>query len=298
MALTLTGRLLCAARQTYGIIASGVAPASPAKPAPPPSTLVGWVGDVICYVAGDEDINAGLIGETETEIIVAFRGTEPFDSPNHAQMVLDWLNDVDAPLVPEAGMPGLVHMGFRDALDSLWPVMWPQIQTRLKASPGKPLYLTGHSKGGAIAPLAAMRCRAAGLSPYVCTFAAARSGDATFANGYATAVPHSTRYEFQDDIVPHLPPQEAFVALLKLVPFLTSTVSKLTLGYASIGTLAFINWQNQIVANSPALQIQRLTHLAQVMFEIGGFDTIIRDHGLDPGSGYASAICPGTWPPA
>jgi hypothetical protein len=82
------------------------------------------------------------------------------------------------------------------------------------------------------------------------------------------------------------------------VPFLTSTVSKLTLGYASVGTLAFINWQGQVVADSSALQIQRLTHLAQEMFEIGGFDTIIRDHGLDPGSGYANAICPGVWPPA
>jgi hypothetical protein len=296
MALTLTGRLLCAARQTYGIIANGIAPASPQTPAPPPSTLVGWVGDALSSVAGLQAINAGLVAETATEIIVAFRGTEPFDSPNHAQMVLDWANDVDAPLVSETGMPGLVHMGFRDALDSLWPIMWPQIQARLAASPGKPLYITGHSKGGAMAPLAAMRCHAAGLAPYVCTFAAARSGDQTFANAYAAAVPHSTRYEFRDDIVPHLPPEEAFVALLEKVPFLTSTVSKLTLGYVSVGTLAFINWQNQIVADSPALQIQRLTHLAQTMFEIGGFDTIIHDHGLDPGSGYASAICPGVWP--
>ena len=208
MALTLTGRLLCAAQHTYMITDTGVTPDSPAYPAPSPSSLVGYLTPPACFAAGVGRINAGLVGETATEIIVAFRGTEPYDSPDHGQMIRDWLNDVNALLVPEPGMPGLVHEGFRDALNTIWPAMWPEIQARVAASPGKPLYFTGHSKGGAIAPLAAMRCLSPDVVPYVCTFAAARCGDQDFADGYNVAVPHSVRYEYQDDIVPHLPPED------------------------------------------------------------------------------------------
>ena len=194
-------------------------------------------------------------------------------------------------------MPGQVHQGFFDALNELWPLMWPQIQNRLAASPGKPVYITGHSKGGAIAPLAAMLCQAAGLAPYVCTFAAARCGDQTFANGYDAAVTHSVRYEFQDDIVPHLPPSDAFLATLKNIPFLAGALTGLTQGYVSVGTLYFINWQNQVVSDSPLLDLNRLTHLADLLLTLGA-GTIINDHSVDPGGGYANAVCPGVWPPA
>jgi hypothetical protein len=279
------------------IVSQGVTPPSKASPAPPPSTLVGYLSDPLCWTAGDQGIDAALIGETATEIIVAFRGTEPFDSPDRARMVLDWLNDADAPLVPDGAgqMAGNVHQGFLGSLDALWPSIWPAIGARLQASPAKPLYITGHSKGGAIAVLAAYRCQAAGLSPYVCTFEAAKAGDEGFAAGYAAAVPHSTRYEYQDDIVPHLPPDDAFIALLGKVPLLSSKVGALTRGYVAVGDLQFINWQGQIVGDSPALDIQRVSQLAILTLSFG-FGKIINDHSIDGGSGCAAAVCPGLWP--
>ncbi|MGH7023434.1 MAG: lipase family protein [Caulobacteraceae bacterium] len=298
MPITLTGRLLCASQHAYSIGGtSGVTRPSPATPAPPPSTLVGYLCDPPCFIAGGAGINAALVGETATEIIVAFRGTEPFDSPDRAQMVLDWANDLNAILVNDPDMPGAVHSGFLGALNGLWPLVSQQVGAKLQASPGKPLYLTGHSKGGAMASLAAMRCvrTFGGVTPYVCTFAAARPGDPAFATGYAAAVPHSTRYEFQDDIVPHLPPEDALIELLKKVPSFSTTAATLNPGYASVGMLAFINWEKQIVGDSPALQVERLGHLVSEMFALGGFDKIINDHPIDAGSGYASAICPGIW---
>jgi hypothetical protein len=294
MQISLTGRLLCAAQQTYEIRTTGVTPPSPPTPAPPPSTLVGFVNPPPCFVDGVDGINAGLVGSTDTEIIVAFRGTEPFDSPDRGQMILDWLNDADAALVAEPGMPGLVHQGFRDALDSVWAAMWPQIQALTAANPKAPLYITGHSKGGAMAPLAAMRCQAAGLNPYVCTFAAARCGDQAFADGYNAAVTHSVRYEYQDDIVPHLPPEDALIELFKKIPFLAQTASGLTTGYASVGDLCFINWSDQVVGDSSVLEFDRLLNLSKLLVT-GGFEKVIDDHSIAPGSGYASVICPGVW---
>ena len=211
-------------------------------------------------------------------------------------MILDWLNNADAPLVAEPGMPGLVHQGFRDALNELWPLMWPEVSARLAASPGKPIYITGHSKGGALAALAAMRCQAAGLSPYVCTFAAARCGDQDFATGYNAAVTHSVRYEYRDDIVPHLPPDAAFVELFKKIPFVADAVTGLHQGYVSVGELYFIDWQNQIQSDSPALDVQRLMHLATraVMFEFERHPA--RSQSGIPAMAMRTWSVPGIWP--
>ena len=104
MSLTLIGRLLCAAQQTYDIVV-WVTPLSPPQPTPPPSSLVGWLGDVPCQVGGDQQINAVMVGETASEVIVAFRGTEPFDSPDKARMILDWIDDLLVDQVP-APRPG------------------------------------------------------------------------------------------------------------------------------------------------------------------------------------------------
>src|ERR1700723_3745442 len=110
MSISLTGRLLCAAQQTYEIQVSGVAPASPATPVPPPSTLVGWEDLVQCEVAGDDDtkISAALVGETPSEIIVAYRGTEPFDSPDHERTHASWIDSGTNPLVTASYIPGHV----------------------------------------------------------------------------------------------------------------------------------------------------------------------------------------------
>jgi hypothetical protein len=164
--------------------------------------------------------------------------------------------------------------------------------TRSAASPAKPVYVTGHSKGGPLANLAAMRLRAAlpKTTPVmVATFAGARPGDDAFAAGYNAAIPHGARYEYADDIVPHLPPSDEFVAMFKDVPQIGPTVQKLTLGYASVGDLHFIDWSGNLVADTPLLRIDRFLHLAKLLATFG-FATIVADHSIAIGSGYDTAI--------
>jgi hypothetical protein len=302
MPLNITGRLLCAAQQSYAINGAGPAPPSPSgpnDPTPLPSDLVGWTAQPNAWADGVGKIDAAMVGETASEIIVAFRGTEPFDSPDPGSMALDWLNDLNVPLVNDPNYPGAsVHQGFRDALDALWPNVWPDIQARTAASPAKQLYLTGHSKGGPLANLAAFRCQAAGLKPYVCTFAGARPGDQAFANAYNAAVPHSSRYEYADDLVPHLPPEDSFLAgLIAKAPLLGQPAAQLITGYVSVGFLVYYATASSTPqADSHQLQGQRLGSLTLKVLT-GQFGRIMDDHSLAPTYGYASAICPGVWTP-
>lgn len=79
-----------------------------------------------------------------------------------------WADVLDArPAALRGG--GRVHRGFHNALERLWPGLEPQ----LRAFPG-PWFYAGHSLGGALALLAAVR-RPAGA---VYTFGAPRVGDA------------------------------------------------------------------------------------------------------------------------
>lgn len=91
--------------------------------------------------------------------------------------VLDMASDSLVPAVRWPG-PGHVHLGFKLALDGLWP----QVESWLREL-HEPVFLAGHSLGGALATLAAARCLAdprlpdpAGL--YTC--GSPRVGDAAF----------------------------------------------------------------------------------------------------------------------
>jgi hypothetical protein len=287
MPLSITARLLCAARHAYDVAATGAVADAP------DSTRIGFTGTVNGFADGADRINAALVGETADAIIVAFRGTLPPDSPNHRQVILDWANDCDALLVTDpGGLLGHVHQGFLDALDTLWPGIESETKTRSGANPTKPVYVTGHSKGGPLANLAAMRLRAAlpAATPIlVATFAGARPGDDAFAAAYGAAIPNSARYEYADDIVPHLPPSDEFITMFSNIPQIGPTVQKLTRGYASVGDLHFIDWSGTLVADTPLLRFERFAHLAKLMVTFG-FATIVADHSIAIGSGYDTAI--------
>jgi hypothetical protein len=68
----------------------------------------------------------------------------------------------------------------------------------------------------------------------------------------------------------------------------------MTIGYESVGDLSFINWSGDIVQDhgNPVLQFERFAHLATLITTFQ-FDRIAADHSIGPGSGYATAICPG-----
>jgi hypothetical protein len=99
MPLSITARLLCAARHAYDASATG--PVADTLD----STRIGFVGQVDGFAAGTDRIDAALVGEAPDAIVVAFRGTLPPGSPNPGQVILDWANDVDAVLVTDPGLP-------------------------------------------------------------------------------------------------------------------------------------------------------------------------------------------------
>jgi phospholipase C len=123
--------------------------------------------------------------------IFSCRGTEP-------TTYADYLTDIDYDQVA-AENGGLVHEGFKDALDVVWTPVSARL-TALKAA-GVKLWFTGHSMGGAMTNIAADRmCRSAtdcdvsGLY----TIGQPAAGDADFGNDFHA--PYYRAVYYQDPI--------------------------------------------------------------------------------------------------
>jgi len=283
-------RLLFASRVAYTIMPQGGV-----SPQPPASY---GLRDIETFSGGIANINAALIATADEGLILAFRGTIPPNGKDPLQSLLDWLNDAEAFLVTGDGLPGKVHHGFLDTLEDLWPKVQGRIVARAQAAPGATVYVTGHSKGGAVAFLAGMwvrrALRAAGLqNPVdVRTFAAARPGDSGFRHGFDAAFPQAVRTEYADDIVPHLPPELVLVSALRKIPQFQG-IRLPAEGFVSAGSLAYYprgsNTATAPEADSWLLDGKRFISLVDKVVH-GQFDMIVHDHSIQPGSGYALAI--------
>lgn len=294
MSITCDCRLLCASAWAYSIQSDGQVPL-----APPYDATVGCAQAPVCFATGLHEINACLIGSNPDGVILAFRGTLPPGGPDHEQIVLDWFNDFHAELISVPHLPGRVHAGFWQSLDSLWTSLLAELMTRLNAGGAvRKLYITGHSKGGGMAPIAAMRLALEeGIISTVRTFAAPHSGDEDFASTYNAKITDSTRYEFADDIVPHVPPSLAFRHMFAAVPFFQlnpavgDRVRRFDLNYTSVGKLRYIERNGTVADDSQTLRFKRFESLVRLLAE-GGFRTIVDDHSSGCGGGYMSGVCP------
>ncbi len=286
-------RLLFASRLAYLV-------PPPGGPAPvPPATYD--LHDIETWSAGPDSIDAALLARAPEGLILAFRGTLPITSPDTPQAILDWLNDANALLVRDPDLPGRVHQGFRDSLTHLWHHFIDRLLERVRAAPGTPLYVTGHSKGGAVAFLAGMKCRQAlqgaslGNAVHVRTFAAARPGDQGFADGFDAAFPDTLRYEYADDIVPHLPPSLMFVRMLQKLPQF-SAIPIPDSGFVSAGTLQYFDRGSTDTtppkAETPLLELERMLAIARQIVALN-FRAVVGDHSIGTGSGYADAVTGG-----
>lgn len=197
----------------------------------------GFRGGMYPSAGGPAGIDAGLVCRSDIGLVMAFRGT--------TRTLGDWRNDFAGGFTPFPGH-GNVHNGF---LNSVRSVEYPLIQrAALLYTSQQPegLYLTGHSKGGAMASLMGAelnRLKPEGLPvPQVVTFGAPRVGDSRFTETYPCK---HIRYESFRDIVPHLPitPQESAL-LTVLTENVTDWFSVFTQGdlcqYAPLGRLKSI----------------------------------------------------------
>ncbi|RAP75571.1 lipase family protein [Paenibacillus montanisoli] len=148
------------------------------------------------YTGNEEPF--GFVLESDRAAILAFRGTS---SPT------DWVMDMIAQQVPFKPVKngGYTHRGFTEVYMSARD----QFLRLLDQVPkDKPLFVTGHSLGGALATLAsldiAVNRKPSALITY--TFGAPRTGDPVFVRTYNAVVPLTFRVQNEFDVVPHLPP--------------------------------------------------------------------------------------------
>lgn len=204
-------RLLTLARQCYSeVVPPGFSEAS--FPHRPEGHIGPW-----------QSIDRALVGQVDwladdasKAAVIAFRGTlDPggIDGPQRVATLLDWLNNTNAALIPFHDDPavetGNVHFGFKRSLEALWPDIAEKLGPLIAGQASPLIFVTGHSKGGALAVLAAMRASLIWPNARirVITIAGARAGDFKFREAYRGRPNIVTdRYEARLDPVPHLPP--------------------------------------------------------------------------------------------
>ncbi len=161
------------------------------------STLLGWNMKLVRFF--DRSNTQAYLAQNEQTCILAFRGTQP-------DKIADWLCDMDCGFVPApVGMVGRVHVGFLNALNSIWLDLWTTLRTE-RGTRG--LWITGHSLGGALAVLATARLHFTKHQPIngLYTYGQPRVGDkefcACFDEGFGN---NAFRFVNFHDIVPRIP---------------------------------------------------------------------------------------------
>ena len=157
--------------------------------------------------------------------VVCFRGT---------QQIRDWITNFQAEKVPvRSNRPGdrqalgNVHKGFNAAFKSVEH----QIDEYLKDARDLPLYITGHSLGGALATLATWYIESDHLAACY-TFGAPRVGDDGLQSRFRTPI---YRIVNGADPVPYVPPSGMAIgglkSIVRVVPYLHSWLPDLLARY-------------------------------------------------------------------
>ena len=214
-------------------------------------------------VAFDKNSSQAILARHTQCAFAAFRGTDE---------LADWLDNLK--VAPVDGPLGAVHGGFWAALKDIWPHMRTTLANwrRVRIKGGKqplPLWLTGHSLGGAMATLAAATLVQAEVPFYgVYTFGQPRCGHGTFARNFNNeAKGRHFRFHNNNDIVTRVP----------------ATL----LGYRHVGTFIYIDSNGNLDADI-GWWLRILDAAKGAMDDLGewGLDSI-KDHKVDD---YLTAI--------
>lgn len=139
-----------------------------------------------------------ILHEERHHIVIAFRGTANVEN---------WLEDLDVELTPLAYQVK-VHAGFLKAVDALLPdLLGALLPGGRDKSEVKPLFIVGHSLGGAMATLAALFLQREGLPVHtVWTYGSPRVGNRAWRSHYQRLLGHRTwRIVAERDLVPMVP---------------------------------------------------------------------------------------------
>ena len=154
------------------------------------------------------------VAQNDKVLVVAFRGSQ---APNTLDGLKDWLltNANNYLILPEgqigtdfaaAGVGARFHRGFLGALGEIWQPLYSAVDEAMKASE-RPVWVTGHSLGGALALLAAWRLQRNFIAVHeVMTFGAPMIGNDAAARAFeAEFAGKIFRYVNFEDPVPLLP---------------------------------------------------------------------------------------------
>ncbi|AMV37905.1 lipase family protein [Planctomyces sp. SH-PL62] len=154
------------------------------------------------------------VAQSPEVVLVAFRGSE---CPTSLDGFKDWLltNANNYLILPEgrigtdfvaAGVGARFHRGFMAALDAIWSPLFAAVDEALRQAE-RPLWVTGHSLGGALALLAAWRFERNFLAvDEVVTFGAPMIGNDAAASAFEERFAKKiSRYVNLEDPVPLLP---------------------------------------------------------------------------------------------
>jgi triacylglycerol lipase len=166
--------------------------------------LVNKLNNANPMIHGDE---FGFSLVTNSCVIVSFQGTGTLIKGDAAGKVRDWISNFNAfpstSVLEASGMT--IHAGFYDG----WSPFKVDIDALLSSvGDGRPWFITGHSRGGALAALCARHiAKNRGKQCSCVTYGAPAQGGKKYRNEYNLLPVDLTNVVHGYDIVPSMPPQ-------------------------------------------------------------------------------------------
>jgi pimeloyl-ACP methyl ester carboxylesterase len=248
-----------------------------ATPAQVQTTAQGSWGFQECRFIEVDDSQC-FVALASNAVVVAFRGTE--------MNLGDWLGNLNA--FSTVRTFGRVHAGF---LEAFMKVEGP-LRAALSGLAGRPLLLTGHSLGGALATVAAAHWQGQLPISWVYTFGQPGVGKGDFPAFFRRHYPANfIRFVNDDDIVPRVPPTYEHVGRLfhfdaqgnlktqQESPASTPPTTESVVGPAMLSPAEFDRLRSQLLEQNARAKERGVESPHNSMLE--GFFPSLRDHSLD-----------------
>jgi triacylglycerol lipase len=195
-----------------------------------------------------------VLVEHEDYFCFAFRGTDE---------KTDWLDNLN--MFPERALFGEFHRGFWNSVGDVWEPLYKRyLDLNPKGAKRRPIFLTGHSLGGAMATVAAARLIQMD-SPFVSTYTFGQPRSMTLETSRIfnqSAMNRFFRFQNNNDIVTRMPSR--------------------IMSYSHVGTYLYIS-EDEKIYNDPGFWFRFIDSVegARKSFEeIGRLDAVL-DHNMD-----------------